>query len=222
MIAAGLESLLFFLVLIVISGLSTWLQKRRQAGEDQAEWEPGEGPGRTPPRPHGAPQAPPAGPRRPMPAPLQNWEEELRRLLEGDRYQPPEPPPQAAPPPLPTVSSQRPSAPGPAAPRRTVVSAHRSVEVEGPRTSRLEESEQAYRHAQRLQVEAAERLRKAQAKTARHRTVRGRVEHPTRGSDILAARALLSKPRLARRAIIASVILGQPKGYEQAGSDRIL
>jgi len=214
MIAAGLESLLIFLVFIVISGLSTWLQKRRQAGETQGEWDPGEDPAHTPPRRQEAPQPPPVGPRRPLPAPLQNWEEELRRLLGGDQSQPPESPPEAAPPPLPTRSSLPQPAPLPAHSERTVASPHRHVETAGPRASRLEDSEQAYRRARQQQAEAAARLREAQAKTARHQATHRETIPAVRGGDILAARGLLSKPSSARQAVIASVILGQPKGLE--------
>lgn len=209
--AAGLESLLIFLVFIVISGLSTWLQKRRQAGE-QSEWAPGEDPSRTPPRP-GMPAPPPASPRRPMPAPLQDWEEELRRLLQGDRYQPPEPPPEALPPRLPAGAPPparpipRPSPAASAAP--PPVSRRREAAV-----PRLEDSEQAYRRARQQQAEAAVRLREAQAKTARHQAAYAMTSHHVRSDDIRAARALLSRPNLARRVIIASVVLGQPKGLE--------
>jgi hypothetical protein len=216
MIAAGLESLLIFLVFIVISGLSTWLQKRRQAGEDQSDWVPGEEPPNGPHR-QGTPQPPPVSPRRPMPAPLQNWEEELRRLLEGDRPQPPEPPPQAAPPPLPSSSSRPQPVPIPASSerRRTVPLAPAHAEIESPRASRLEDSDQAYRLARHRQAEAAARLREAQAKTARHHGGYQGTESVSRGRDILAARALLSKPSAARQAVIASVILGRPKGLSR-------
>ena len=207
--ASGLESLLIFLVFIILSGVSTWLQKKRQSEEEPPEWLPPEEGRRMPPRPD---SAEPAGPRRPRPAALESWEEELRRLLQG------EPPRAPAPPPLPVPSTEGPAS-GPlrrsgqdSAPAR-VPSGWGERPVEGA-SGRLEDSARAYRQARALQEEAAERLRKAQAKTAAHQRGYGLIRRVSGREDIRAARALLASPRSARQAIIASVVLGTPRGLE--------
>lgn len=205
MIAAGIESLLIFLVFIVLSALSTWMQKRQQAEDDTADRLPGE-PGR-PQRPASPPSGQP-GPRRPTPSPLQDWEGELRRLLQGERPPSPQAPPPPAPPPL---------AVPPVRPRPAGFPQVGSSELGGERderVTRLEDSQQAFRKAQKLQAEAAKQLRAAQAKTALHRRPYALAEIPSGESDIRAARALLSNPWSARQAIIASVVLGPPKAFE--------
>jgi hypothetical protein len=188
----GLENLLIFLVFIVISGISTWLQKKR-AAEEGGDWTPRDGS-------EGSGQ--PSAPRRAVPPALKNWEEELRRLLEGERYQEPVAEP-------PKLERRLPTPPPLVVPE--------AVSSEGPRVSRLEESDQAYRRAQQLQREAAARLKAAQAKTAQNQAklpyslrVRGRGG---RGA-ISRARELVSNPVSARQAIIASVVLGSPKALE--------
>lgn len=188
----GLENLLIFLVFILISGISTWLQKKRAAEEDGGAM-PG---GDVADRP-----GQPLSPRRAVPPQLKNWEEELRRLLEGDRYEEP------------VVQPPKLERRSPAPPPLVVGEVGSS---EGPRVSRLEESDQAYRRAQQLQREAAARLKVAQAKTAQHQAKLPYSVHARRRGKgtISRARELVSNPGSARQAIIASVVLGPPKGLE--------
>ncbi len=189
----GLENLLIFLVFIVISGISTWLQKKRAAEEEGGDLTPrdgSEGSGQT------------SAPRRAVPPALKNWEEELRRLLEGERYQEPVAEP-------PKLERRLPTPPPLVVPE--------AVSSEGPGVSRLEESDQAYRRAQQLQREAAARLKAAQAKTAQNQA---KLPYSLRARGlggrgaISRARELVSNPVSARQAIIASVVLGSPKALE--------
>ena len=84
---ASLESLLVFLVIVVISSVSNWL-KQRHAREEEARERllrpPGKGP--VPPMPRGiqsAPGRPGTGADTPRRGPF-DLSEELRRLLDGD------------------------------------------------------------------------------------------------------------------------------------------
>jgi len=113
--AVSLESLLIFLVIVLLSALSNWLKQRK---EQALRRQRGETPQRTtagqpPPRPLVAPET-----AQPRPG---GWQEELRRMLEGEPEAPP--PPAAVPAPAPTAARPLPLVrePAPAAPAPPVL-----------------------------------------------------------------------------------------------------
>lgn len=164
----NLDNLLPILVFVVVV-VSSWLKKRRQGGGD-FENLPGGGEDR--------PAAPPAIPR---PVKASDWEEELRRLLEGEepvvRPKTPTPPPVVAapqgqlpppsrtaphPPPLPPVAPAPQPAPvpsilpRPAVPPRPVID--ETVEAPTRPLAHLLQSSQAYERASRLQDSVGTRM----------------------------------------------------------------
>lgn len=199
---AGIETLFIFLVFIAISALSTWIQRRREAQEgEMASMEPAPGyqeqPRPGPGRPSAAPADEPS-----RSSPVSSWEQELRRLLEGVVPAAKEPPTApSAPPVVPVPVPRRQPAPPPLV----------NVPATSASVSRMEDSARAYRQARAKQAEAARRLREAKSRAAAQLHGMSQVRMDGASSDIAAARHLLSNPRAARQAIIASTVLGSPK-----------
>jgi hypothetical protein len=222
----SIETIILFLAFAVISGASTWLQKRRQAKEEE-EGTDGYPEGLPPPLARSQSRGPvESDPTTPQPRParaVSSWEEELRRLLEGQpRAKPGEAERPVAPPPLPRVST--PSAPTTTPRRITVPSAPASA---GERqrhqqpVSSLEESKRSYAEAQRIHQQAQARLQQVTAQTRRHLARQDPMPQSTSYShDIRAARELLSSPRSARQAVITSLILGSPKALAMEDAPR--
>lgn len=219
----GLESLLVFVVIVLLSALSNWLQHRKQ--RERARQRPASPP---PVRPAGHGEAPPpVDTPPPPPPPVRDWEEELRRLLEGESEVPPRAPPppppvivrETPPPPPPPV---RPIAPVPAPaptppPLFRPAPAPASLEqAEAPafELAPLSESNQAYARAAQLSEQVAARIAQAYVRTERP-IAAGPVQRG--GSvtpEVAALFAQLRHPRTARQAILASVVLGPPRGLE--------
>lgn len=176
-----MDTLIALIILGAITIVSAWIKKKQQeAGQHQGEedW-----PGR--PRSPGAPTAPPP-PRRRI-----DWEQEMRRLLEGVE---PERPPLPAPPPIPRPA--RAEAPAPPRPQ--------------PAPSMVVAAEE---RAAELRAEAARKLRAAEA-ALRERDVRRLRAHPV-GQQ---AAHLLRDRRSLRAVMLASVILGPPTGMQPPAS----
>jgi hypothetical protein len=227
---ASIESLLILLVFVIISGVSTWMQKRRQAAEEPQSW-PDEDEFSQPPtaqRPASGqrpgPTAPPPPPQ-PQPA-TSSWEEELRRLLQGDRPTPPSPqpipppvppsPPHPRPSPPPVPASPRPVAASPYDTRRPVPKPPAAPSAPLPhfRPAALDRSAAAYQRASHLAESVAGRMREVERRTQIHEPGAARVRRKPVSREINAARSLLQSPQAARQAVIASVILGPPRGLE--------
>ncbi len=134
-----------------------------------------------------------------------DWEEEMRRLLQGDMSRDPgsvSPPPlvqpaeKAAPPPMPII-----------VPARKVSLAE------------LSESKASQERAKGLHDEVVRRLDDIDRQTREHAaaleqsTKRRRRKGPS--GDALAVVKMLSSPRTARQAIIASIILSPSKAFEE-------
>jgi hypothetical protein len=224
-----MDSLLILLVLVGLSVITSWLQKKRQAGEAES-WPAGPRPSHPAPLPRrtsppGVPS--PAPPAAEAPSPTSRWEEELRRLLEGES-------PVSAPPPAPIVpkleeSSQRrvvappplPPKPAPAVvrtvrPARPVPSLEsmEPLEAAAAGLGRLDQSARAYERARQLHQAAAERLHQVETMTAQHRVGVAQGRRRTRPPEVAAAVNLLRHPTSARQAVVASLILGPPKGLD--------
>lgn len=213
LLLGALDSLWIMVLLALGSAVVEWLQRRRQrqSGEN--------------PTPDVEP--PPEGPR-PVRRP-EDWQEELRRLLEGEtpppRSEPPSPPvvviPSSPPPPAPLREVPEPAAPPVIRPDRpVVVSAPRPVvdweAAEAPTAplAHLRESAAAHRRAKSLEAATIDRLRAASA-IGDHAPQAAPTRHVQPLSpDAAQVRAWLSSPRTARQAVMASVILGPPRGLD--------
>ena len=210
-----METLLTILVLVLLSAASGWLKKRSGGGEGDESWSPP-----APPRAPGRSTTPPP---RPPPKPAEgqgegrpvtrSWEEELRRLLEGDR---PMPAPPASPPKAPPLPPARPQPAPPVivGPARSVLSTPPPAplrSLESVVTELDELTSTARQQAQRLQGRAATELKRAEAVAARQ-TAKTQLTHRASTAEIAAVRGMLGNSQTARQAVIASVILGPPVG----------
>ena len=216
------ETLLYIAAIIAFSIFSGWMKKKAQKQEEQG------GPGEEHPEPRHSSTTPaspgPQTPRTP-PRPIRpmNWEEELRRLLEGDEAEP-APPPRPRPPVPPVVvpvpSPSVPASPSPVPERPLFQPYHAPAPMRTPALAsepplaKLVHSTEAYQNAHQLQVTVAEKL----AKVAELKKLQASAAPPRRHSaDAQAARNLLRQPTTLRQAMMASVILGPPKALETTG-----
>jgi len=191
------QDLIIALVILAVSALSTWVQKKRQ---EQARRELTDTRGQ--PRPAPGPRADAPTVEEPKPFDL---EEHLRRLLEGDKpVEPPPPPPEIpneprpAPPPLPTFT-----------PAEVVYT--ESAEPAAQAMGQLSEATQAYARAAQLHEATAARLRQTDRATEQARPVMpGRVRR-TSSPAVAAAVAQLRTPQNVQQALITATLLGPPK-----------
>ena len=228
--AASVEGAIILLVLWLLSALFNWIKRRAEEKQSGA-------PPAIPPRPgeHPAPATAPT-------TAAKSWEEELKRLLEGESpVFTPSPPPPVAPPVIVTVP---PPVLGPgraSVTRRTAAVEPWSEESDAPSRplATLRESEAALRRGSTLDRRTGERLQKAQSlATAEaayssasqlHERVAARMRHVvdhTRevGAAPLEIRrhhvaatatlALLQSPLSARQAIVTALVLAPPKAME--------
>lgn len=224
---ASLESILVFAAIVLISALSNWIKQRQERKQADAH-EPMPQPG---PRPVARPlfedediEGPP--PTRPTPRPL-DWQEELRRLLEGAGPRPtppplpPPPPPPRPPPPRPAMktSTSRPmpvfDEEGPAVIRPIVVTATEAAGSVTAAAGRLKESAAAYQRGTQLSEAAEARLQTVlhQVASARPTVVRFGAARSSESANRL--REQLRNPVTARQAVLASVVLGPPRGLDR-------
>lgn len=161
--AASVEGAIILLVLWLLSALFDWVKRRAEKKQSESP----------------APTSPPMCPgQHPAPAPAtvpppaaKTWEEELKRLLEGESpvFTPAPPPPPVAPPiivtvPPPVLAPARTPARAPAT-RRTAAVEPMSEESDAPSRplATLSESESAYRRGSTLDRRTGERLQKVHA-----------------------------------------------------------
>ena len=232
--AAGIETLITLLIFVGLSVLSSWLKNRNAAqGADDLPPPPQIPRRDQPPRP-----SRPTREQKPS-----SWEEELRRLLEGESPAAPTPPPirvehrAPAPPPLPPVTQPPPRFTGS---RRVVAVDEESAEGGGLAVN-LPMPPQAGSvgtHASHAHAQVGERVRQSGVFTAAnasidrashlHELTTARMRHiseDTRemtavknrvrlGAEGIRAAAVLRNPATIRTAIVASIILGPPKAME--------
>ena len=227
--AASLESLIVFVVILAISALGNWLKTRKGQGAEGPGEE--ETPGPLPRRP-GAPARGPAE-TGPSPEPVFDLERELRRMF-GQEPEPPPTPPRPPPP----VLAPEPVAP-PASPPRRAAREARAGEPEEfvplplpetthfPKTARaldqagspafelaqLRESQTAYQRASSLETAVQTKL-DAVRPGGTHALVPESGRGAARSAELAQVLSSLKHPRTARQAILASVILGPPRGGE--------
>ena len=228
MLAVGVEGFLIFLVIAGISAVAEWLKKKRQrdqAGDSsEVEWSV------PPPRPSELSSVTTSADGKP----LSQWEEEIRRMLNG--LDPQVPPP--LPPPPPPIVRQ---APPPVYQSRPVVVAVEEGESEEPvptYLSSMERPDSAYRRAAGLEqvvdgrmartaslgnatealnragsIDARIRARLSEASNLLHHAPTGRVARH-RSEDAEKLVATFRNPATARQALIASFVLSPPKALE--------
>jgi hypothetical protein len=157
-----------------------------------------------------------------------SWEEELRRLLEGQA-----PPPVAPPPPRPPVAMmpQTPrvitatlpppvvAVPGPAHSgwQRPIISPPplpHGVEVSNRGLASLSESKQAYARASQIDQSAAMLIERTPGQVVQLTTVTKRSVSP----EIIQMVSLFKNARAARQVVVASVIFGPPRAFEEQTS----
>lgn len=218
------------LAIVVISALSSWVQKRNKKGGQAEPWGGEDDEAyRQQPRPGGATPPPP------NPNPALNWEEELKRLLEG---KPPLDSTPSTPPPPPPIVRRTPPPPPPPLPERasresegideeSLASRESSSPWRGtsydslPEPTKplahLEHSTQAYQRATQLHETVAAHLRRVDEQTEKH----GRpllapraIRREGGSADARAVVALLRQPATARQALLASFVLAPPKSLE--------
>lgn len=192
-----MEQVLIVLAIVVISMLHSWWKKRNgESDEEAAPWPT------TPPR------RPPVAP----PSQAANWEDELRRLLQGEEPARPAPPPvvaQQAPPPLPRTFAPRPQA----APRPAlVVNFDGEMETGLPvQMSSLEHSAQAFLRTSNIEAKVAAHMQRSDQQVAAHPKFELKREA---SPEVRQAVSLVRNRQSQRAAILASIILGPPKAME--------
>lgn len=186
--------------------LHSWWQKRKGEGEPESPAWPVPNPRRPSVPPRQSPQT------RPPQPPAASWEDELRRLLQGEEPSRPAAPPvvvQSAPPPLPNASVSRP------APVPRVVSESRSdVDMNtglNRQAPSMLESAQAFLHGSMPSTEVARHMQQAHPHVATHETLSLKKQVPP---AIRQAVSLVRDRQSQRAAIIAGIILGPPKAME--------
>jgi hypothetical protein len=191
-------------MLILLSAVSNWLKRRAQPEESEL-WPDEPEPGDQLPRPRR--DLPPG---EPAPRPVRSsWEEELRRLLEGESPRRPESRPAPTPPPVRPVviapSRQAPTTP-------PIVTAA----IPAARTQTIGQTAVALGRAREAQRRAADQLRQAQTRIGGRPLLSAMERRQDRAEELRQARAWFRSPQAARQAVIASVILGPPRAVTPA------
>lgn len=214
------------LAIVVISAISSWVQSRNKKGGRAEPWGGEDDADYKPYRQTGSASAP--NPNQPL-----NWEEELKRLLEGKPpldgtagAPPPPPPPiirRADPPPLPEPVARESETP----PEESYATRESSspwsdtsldtLPAPTKPLAHLEHTAQAYHRATRLHETVSARLRQVSEQTEKHGkplTVSRLARRDGVSPDVRAVVGLLRRPATARQALLASFVLAPPKALE--------
>ena len=202
-----MEKLIIIAVIIGASIIHSWIKRKQEEAE--------------------ARESDPDSPKRPPPPlpPQQRgqgtggWEEELRRLLQGDAPTPP-PVSRPKPPVAPPVIIRPP--PEPAAPRpflaRTsipVPEMGREMEVGlSVRPVSLDQASAAHERASHLQAAVVQRMQETMSKVSGHTIGTATTPPMRRATNASRLQSLLRQKESQRTIILASVILGPPRGIE--------
>jgi len=193
------NQLIFLLVVVVLSMLHSWWKKRKGEPETEAESES------WPSRP---PTAPPAGQPAQPPSKAASWEEELRRLLQGEEPARPTPPQVVVqvPPPLPRVASR--PAPRPIVIEKSDPDMEKGLPVKMPS---LEQSAQAFLSASQLESKVAAHMQRVDQQVTTHKKLGLKKQV---APEIRQAIGLVRNRQSQRAAVIAGIVLGPPKAME--------
>ena len=224
---AAIDNIWVMLAVVVISAVSSWLQSRNKKEGQPQPWG-GEDDETYRQQRTGSGSSPPPNPNQPL-----NWEEELKRLLDGkpplDGTAGTPPPP---PPPTPVIRRTPPPVPEPVSresegiDEESIASRESSSpwqetaldslpEPNKPLTT-LGKSTHAYQRATQLHETVAARMRHVDEQTEKHGKPLlapvpiGRAINV----DARAVVALLRQPATVRQALIASFVLAPPKALE--------
>jgi hypothetical protein len=197
------NQLIFLLVVVVLSMLHSWWKKRKGEPETEGESEswPGEKPGRTT-------STSPAGRPTPPPSKAASWEEELRRLLQGEEPARPSSPPVVVqlPPPLPRAVAR--PALRPVVIQQIDPDMEKGLPVKMPT---LEHSAQAFLRASQLESKVATHMQRVDQQVTTHQKIELRKQI---APEIRQAISLVRQRQSQRAAIIAGIVLGPPKAME--------
>jgi hypothetical protein len=196
-----MEQLIIFLLFVVGSIISSIIQHKKKKAEEQQQREL-----ELTRTPHGAraQTAPPPKPSEAWPKTAADWQEQLRRMLEGKAppvikpilIPPEQRAPKPTPPPVPPKRSSKP----------TEVS-----EGDLIFKSPLKASTENYQRAANLHSNVQNRMRAIDLQTSTAKAASAR-RRPRAQSEFV--QRLKRNPRAIREAFIASVIFAPPKGFE--------
>ncbi|HMJ90763.1 MAG TPA: hypothetical protein VK530_13165 [Candidatus Acidoferrum sp.] len=198
---AGIESLVPILIFAAFALLARWLKSKAQKESADEYHDLPRGP-----QPHAPSQRQRQQPKAPPVSRSKSWEEELRDLLENRQAPPPVrrdvPPPivYAPPPPLPSYEEE-----GALSHTTALEKAHLHVRAA------LRETDARLEHASKLQQRIAHRFQEG---AHRHGKV-AFVHHAERSATIRRAVQLVQDRDGLRAAMVASVILGPPRGLDE-------
>lgn len=224
---AAIDNIWVMLAIVVISAISSWLQNRNKKAEEPPPWG-GEDDEAYQQQRSGSGSSAPPNPNQPL-----NWEEELKRLLEGKppldgTAGTPQPPP---PPPPPIIRRTPPPVPEPISGETQEVESTASRESSSPWQERaldslpepskplvtLGDSAHSYKRATQLHESVAARMRQVGEQTEKH----GKplvAPAPLTGRPVSAdaqkVTTLLRHPATARQVLLASFVLAPPKALE--------
>jgi hypothetical protein len=212
-----MEQLIIFLLFVVGSIISSILQHKKKKAEEAEQRELEEMTGR-----RRAGEPPPEVQQSPFPKTAADWQEQLRRMLEGEPEPPPKPPvikPVLLPPVQPPPPQRSPYAPTTTArtdwePKQKGAGVPNEI-LEGART--LVKTSGAHYESANLHEKVAKRMRAVSEQTVSHRPSPPEKYRMRAHSEFV--RRLRKNPSAIREAFIASVIFNPPKGLESAGED---
>lgn len=224
---AVVDNIWVMLAVVVISALSSWFQNRNKRQGQPEPWG-GEDADSAPSQRRGGGSTATPNPNQSL-----NWEEELKRLLEGKPpldstagAPPPPPPPvlrREIPPPMPEpLSRESERVPEDSFPSRESSSPWKQTSLDSlPEPTKpvvtLGRSKVAYHRAKQLHETVAARMRQVNEQTEKHGKQPLRAPLPSgrvHNADARAVVSLLRQPATARQALLASFVLGPPKALE--------
>jgi len=205
-----MEKLIIIAVILGASFIHNWFKRKQEEAEER------DAGSRTPGKP---PPIPPD--RRSRPQAPADWQEELRRLLQGEPAPTlPPPPPVRRPPPRTTEAPPivRPT-PEPAAPRPflarsaiPVPDTGREMEVGlSVRPVSLDQATAAHERAAHLQSSVVQRMQETTSRVSAHVGAGPAMKRSTSAARM---RTLLRQKESQRALILGSIILGPPKALE--------
>ena len=195
-----MDQLILFVLVVIGSIISSIIQQRNKRKEEEQD-SPGTG---VPPVPS-------------WPKGVQDWQEALKRMLEGESQAPGKPAPKAGPAPrqVPMPKSQQPPPPlirPIIVPKLLPRTAAETSEGDVAYASPLQQSAAGYKRAAELHEKVEERLRAVHQQTSAHHSAP--AERPGRRAP---SRLLpnLRHPESLRQAFVASLIFGPPVGLSR-------
>lgn len=205
-----MEQLIIFLLFVVGSIISSIIQHKKKQAEEQQQRELEEMTRRS-----GSGRPPVAQPRPSLPTPGPDWQEQLRRILQGETG--PQPPPVIKPVLLPPVQKQ--STPPVQRTSRVPASVQTREPSEGDLVlqSPLRTSAVRYERASNLHAAVEERMRAVSDQTVTHKEAAPQKARKRAHSEFV--NRLRRDPRAIREGFIASLIFGPPKGLQSATAE---